>query len=85
MRKVWAGVTGGLGILCMGISLAGEYVKRKKTASMSFTVIGADDGPTSVFLAGTLGDLRTFQLVFAGAGLFLLAVCLILLLIERNS
>ncbi|MCI8875344.1 MAG: oxaloacetate decarboxylase [Lachnospiraceae bacterium] len=85
MRKVWAGIIGGLGILCMGISLVGEYVKHKKTASMSFTVIGAEDGPTSVFLVGTLGDLRTFQLVFAGAGLFLLVVYLILLLIERSS
>lgn len=58
---------------------------RKVWASRSFTVIGAEDGPTSVFLAGTLGDVRTFQLVFAGAGLFFLVMGLILLLIERNS
>lgn len=84
MRKVWAGIIGGLGILCMGISLVGEYVKHKKTASMSFTVIGARR-PHQCVSGGNSGDLRTFQLVFAGAGLFLLVVYLILLLIERSS
>lgn len=83
MRKVWAGITFILGILCIGISLAMEYIKRRKNAVMSISVIGANDGPTSVFLAGTVGDLRPYQIGLAAAGLLALLASLILFL--KNS
>lgn len=76
MRKVWIGLTGVFGIVCIGLTAAMEYLKHKKAVSVS--VIGRADGPTSVFLAGTVGDLRPLQIGLAVAGVFSLLVSLVL-------
>lgn len=81
MRKVWMGLTGILGIGCVGIAAAMEYLKHKKEVSVS--VIGAADGPTSIFLAGTVGDIRPLQIGLAAAGVLCLAASLVFYLKKR--
>lgn len=83
MRKVWIGLTDVLGIACIGITAAMEYLKHKKAVSMSVSVIGGTDGPTSIFLAGTVGDLRPLQIGLAVAGALSLLTSLVLYLKSR--
>lgn len=81
MRKAWIGLTGVLGIVCIGLTAAMEYLKHKKEVSVS--VIGGTDGPTSIFLAGTVGDLRPLQIGLAVAGALSLLTSLVLYLKSR--
>lgn len=84
MRKVWIGLTSVFGIVCIGITAAMEYLMRKKQVAMSVSVIGSADGPTSIFLAGTVGDIRPLQIGLAVAGTLSLLISLGLYIKNRR-
>ena len=61
---------------CAGIALAvaGAYIKHKQAVSVS--IIGGADGPTSVFLAGKVGNDFSSSLGVLAAVIFLGALAL---------
>lgn len=73
MKKWIAYLTGtAAGILV----LAGILFKVKKPAASSIAIIGGADGPTSVFIAGKVGDEFPVALIAAGMVLALAAIWL---------
>lgn len=72
MKKILAGVIGVIGILIVALGI--EW-KMKKAVSIS--IIGGADGPTSVFLAGKVGN--DFSLAAIVLGIILVVLILIVL------
>lgn len=71
MKKKLAGVLAAVGAVILGIGL---ILKGKEI--VSFSIIGASDGPTAVFYAGKLGD--GFAWTGLAVGAVMLAVGLLL-------
>ena len=67
MKKMAGMIMGIFGIL---LSVVGIAVKLKKSVSVS--VIGGVDGPTSVFVAGRVNENTPAQLLLAGMILFVI-------------
>lgn len=61
-------------IVTGGIILLSGVVSKGKTVATAYTVISSADGPTSVFIAGKIGDLMSWAGITAGAILFLLGL-----------
>ncbi len=83
MKKIGMAVAGILGVIFLGAGAAAKYIEKKGAVSVS--VIGSGDGPTSIFLAGSLGDVRIFGMGLIGAGLCCLLILLILALKNHKS
>jgi len=83
MKKIGMIAAGILGVVFLGAGAAVKYIEKKGAVSVS--VIGSADGPTSIFLAGSLGDVRTFGVGLMGAGLCCLLILLLLALKNHKS
>lgn len=79
MKKLIAALLGIAGIFCM---VLGGIPQLKQGASIS--VIGRADGPTSIFLAGRVGDKYSIGLIIAGAAAILTAIVLFLKKRKQN-
>lgn len=77
MKKYIAGI---LGIAGVAVLAAGGYMKYKKVNTIS--IIGGSDGPTSIFIAGTLGNDISWGLIGVGA---VLAGIVVTILIRRKK
>lgn len=67
------GLTAGIIAVVLGI-----YMKLKKTAAMSISIIGGADGPTSVFVAGKVGNGIPPALILGGAVIAVIAILAVL-------
>lgn len=61
-------------IVTGGIILLSGVVSKEKTAATAYTVISSADGPTSVFIAGKIGDLMSWAGIAAGVIILLLGL-----------
>lgn len=73
MKKVLAVIAGMLGVLLVSI---GIITKAKKAISVS--IIGGADGPTSIFLAGKVGNDFSMGLIVIGVILVVITIIFIL-------
>ncbi|MBD5451900.1 MAG: sodium ion-translocating decarboxylase subunit beta [Lachnospiraceae bacterium] len=80
MKKVLTGVLAAVGavIFCVGVTSM-----TKKAAAI--TIIGGADGPTSVFLAGKVGDGFWWLLTVVGGLIIGLSVALFALLVRKKQ
>lgn len=73
LKKIGIGLIGILGVLSL---IEGIYLKtlKNKNSAMSISVIGAADGPTSIFLAGKLNPAESIGnfLLFVSAGILII-------------
>lgn len=73
LRKIGIGFIGILGIVSL---IEGIFLKtlENKNSAMSIGVIGAADGPTSIFLAGKLSPANSIGniLLVVGAGILII-------------
>lgn len=76
-KKIGIIIVAVIGILAV---IYGIITKAKAAASIS--IIGGADGPTSIFLAGKIGD--GFSLTFIVAGVVILAAALLLILRKKK-
>lgn len=77
MKKVFGIISGVAGLL---IIIGGIILKQKEAVSVS--VIGGADGPTSIFLAGKVGN--DFSGLGIVAGVILLVIAVVLLVIKKK-
>ena len=77
MKKIIAIISTVIGVILL---LIGAVIKVKK--HMAISVIGGADGPTSVFLAGTLGD--GVSLFFLTGGIAFVVAAVIMLITRRK-
>ncbi|MBO5371820.1 MAG: sodium ion-translocating decarboxylase subunit beta [Lachnospiraceae bacterium] len=77
MKKILGILSGIVGFI---IILGGIILKRKEAVSVS--IIGGADGPTSVFLAGKVGN--DFSEVGIVAGVVLVVVAMVFLFIKKR-
>ncbi len=80
MKKVLAGMLAAAGAVIFGI---GVTSMTKKAVAVS--VIGGADGPTSVFLAGKIGDGFWWAVTIAGGMIIGLAVTLFVFLTRKKK
>lgn len=73
MKKVLAVIAGMLGVLLVSI---GIITKAKKAVAIS--IIGGADGPTSIFLAGKVGNDFSIGMIVIGAILVGLTIICVL-------
>lgn len=77
MKKTIGIIAGIIGVL---LAVIGIILKIKK--SMSVSIIGGADGPTSIFLAGKLGG--DFSMAAIAIGVILLLIAVVLFLKNRH-
>lgn len=65
-------ITSTVGIIGVIMTICGIVGKEKKAASIS--IIGGADGPTSIFLAGKVGNEFSIGLIIIGIALIVVAV-----------
>ena len=80
MKKVLTGVLAAVGAVIFGV---GVTSMTKKAAAI--TIIGGADGPTSVFLAGKVGDGFWWLLTVVGGLIIGLSVALFALLVRKKQ
>lgn len=84
-RKIWSLLIGGIGVLflCIGIYIEVflNNMFGNATLNAAFGVIGGADGPTSIFVAGRIGD-NVVPWIF-GIGVVLIIICVVRLLKKR--
>lgn len=68
MKKAlaWLGVIVGAAVLAAGV------ISKGKKVATAVSIIGGADGPTSIFLAGKVGDGMAWAGIAAGAVIFVL-------------
>lgn len=72
MKKYWLGIVAGCLLVIAAIVV---YIKEKQSAAL--TIIGGADGPTSIFLAGKVGNGSI--VIIASILLFVIgAICIFL-------
>lgn len=85
-RKVWSLLIGGIGVLflCIGLYIEVFLNNMYGYAGMNAAigVIGGADGPTSIFVAGRVGDGVVPWII--GIGILLLGICVVRLLKKRK-
>lgn len=69
MRKVIAMITAVVGII---LAAAGIYLKTKKSHAIG--IIGGADGPTSIFVAGRIGDGFPIGALVIGLALIIVGI-----------
>lgn len=67
-----------VGILAIILAASTVFIKNQTNASLA--IIGGADGPTTIFIAGTLGD--TF--LFAGILLVLIVIAVGIILFKKS-
>lgn len=77
MKKIIAIILAVIGVILL---LIGPIIKVKN--QMAISVIGGADGPTSIFLAGTLGD--GVSLFFIVGGIAFVVAAVIMLITRRK-
>lgn len=77
MKKWLIGIFGILSVLFLAGGIATKLMNGRVAASVS--VIGGADGPTSIFLAGKVGNSSFVGLIAAGIVSGLIAIILLLL------
>lgn len=80
MRKILSGALAAVGAVMFGV---GVTSMTKKAAAIS--IIGGADGPTSVFIAGKVGDGFWWLLTIVGGMIVAMSVALYVLLNRRNK
>lgn len=80
IKKGLTGILAAVGAMIFGI---GATSLTKKAAAIS--IIGGADGPTSVFVAGKLGDRFWWTMTIAGAVIIGLSVTLFAFLIKKKQ
>lgn len=85
MKKLAAGILSAVGAVILGYGIFGIVSKLKKTVSYSYSVIGSADGPTSVFIAGKVGDGLWWTMIAIGGAILGLAVALLVAIIRKNK
>lgn len=84
MKKLAAGVLSAVGAVILGYGIFG-IVSIKKAVSYSYSVIGSADGPTSVFIAGKVGDGLWWTLIAIGGAILGLAVALLVAIAGKSK
>lgn len=80
MKKLVEYIVGMVGII---LTIFGIILKiRVALSGISISIPGSPDGPTSIFLAGTLGRDISLGVIAAGVGLIIIAT---LLLVKRKK
>ena len=69
MKKIVAAV-----VMILGLILAVSGIQWKMKGSASISVIGGADGPTSIFVAGKVGDGMTVGMMVIGVLLIVAGV-----------
>lgn len=77
MKKIIAIILAVIGVILL---LIGPIIKVKN--QMAISIIGGADGPTSIFLAGTLGD--GISLFFLAGGIAFVVAAVIMLIARRK-
>lgn len=80
MKKVLTVMLAAVGAVIFGV---GATSVTKKAVTVS--IIGRADGPTSVFLAGKIGDGFWWMLTFAGSMIIGLSVALFWFLVRKKK
>lgn len=79
IKKGLTGILAAVGAMIFGI---GATSLTKKAAAIS--IIGGADGPTSVFIAGKIGDRFWWTMTIAGAVIIGLSVTIFAFLIKKK-
>ena len=69
MKKILVGV-----VTIIGIALAAVGIGLKMNDAASIAVIGAADGPTTIFVAGRLGSGISYGFIFVGVVLSIIGI-----------
>lgn len=77
MKKTMAIILGVIGLVLAGFSAVLKWKKQ-----MSVSIIGGADGPTSIFLAGKIGN--DFSVAGIVVGILLLAIAGLLMLRKKK-
>lgn len=72
-------------LAAIGAGLFGVGVTSMTKKAVTYSVIGKADGPTSIFLAGKIGDGVWWALVMAGGLIIGLSVALFALLVRKKK
>lgn len=80
MKKVLTGALAAFGAVLFGIGVTSMTKK-----AVAFKVIGGADGPTSVFLAGKIGDGVWWALMVAGGMIAALSAALFVFLTRKKK
>lgn len=85
-RKIWSLLIGGIGVLFLCIGIYIEVFMNNlfgnTTLNATIGIIGGADGPTSIFVAGRVGDNVVPWMV--GIGIGLIVICVVRLLKKRR-
>ncbi len=65
-----------VGLLAVGLGLMIKMRAKRDVMAASIAIIGGADGPTSIFVAGKVGDGSVIALLVAGGILLVLAAVL---------
>lgn len=77
MKKTMAIILGVMGLVLAGFSAILKWKKQ-----MSVSIIGGADGPTSIFLAGKIGN--DFSVAGIVVGILLLVIAVLLMLRKKK-
>lgn len=80
MKKILTGILAAAGAVMFGVGVTSVT---KKAATV--TIIGKADGPTSVFIAGKLGDGFWWMITIAGGVIIGLSAALFAFLVRKKK
>lgn len=80
MKKILTGILAAVGAVMFGVGVTSVT---KKAAAV--TIIGKADGPTSVFIAGKLGDGFWWMITIAGGVIIGLSAALFAFLVRKKK
>lgn len=80
MKKILTGILAAAGAVMFGVGVTSVT---KKAAAV--TIIGKADGPTSVFIAGKLGDGFWWMITIAGGVIIGLSAALFAFLVRKKK
>lgn len=80
MKKILTGILAAVGAVMFGVGVTSVT---KKVAAV--TIIGKADGPTSVFIAGKLGDGFWWMTTIAGGVIIGLSAALFAFLVRKKK
>lgn len=72
-------------LAAVGAGLFGIGVTSMTKKAVTYSVIGRADGPTSIFLAGKIGDSVWWTLMIAGGVIFGLSAALFAFLVRKKK
>lgn len=80
MKKILTGILAAVGAVMFGVGVVSVM---KKAAAVA--IIGKADGPTSVFIAGKLGDGFWWMITIAGGVIIGLSAALFAFLVRKKK